>query len=675
MPPGSSSISATGDRQTGVQTEGVDDPSGEATAKSGAAKAEATKAGVDWQGIPVTSVDELKTETAQRETEPTFIEANWPYGVLILIPIIWFCSAVFRKRDPSFKHEEPKMHKKIDPVKEVKGRFKKAERFQSKSKKSKLTNDSDNSSTSVGQRKRSPLDAAGDSEIGENMTLEASSGKRAPAFNSETSANDGFGFDLEPESSAAKTPKPFGGADKNLATNGPKKIVGSSKRFKTHESADESSPLPEGEFSINEDDFAFDDQDSQLSLADSDADFGFDIDDEDADVLFGEHDSVKLEAADPSIESDSPLATTLSDRNDDRDSSAEPKKPGLNLVLENKEIAGRIPADGQSDSNFFELDSDDVDEQIESISPPVPSDSRLAVENERLSMALAQLKQKVETSQLDQATAQEAADSASAKVQELDGQLEDLNSQLLEANSANETLLKETGDLKQETADLKSTLKSLTDDLAQAESKFAKAEAESTAERDAIEAENGELKNANESLLAEVNSLKKELTAQLEIIKAGEENQNSSDQKVASLESELAALQTNQNELQDERDEAVAELKSLAEANDQATAELRQQLAAVTENHAADKAEVLRLSDEIQSLQGKLEQATQAAAASSDADSDIEDLRSKFKLRVAQEHRKRKAAEAQTAEAEQQRNELAKSLKQLKAKLAKVKSK
>jgi chromosome segregation ATPase len=137
----------------------------------------------------------------------------------------------------------------------------------------------------------------------------------------------------------------------------------------------------------------------------------------------------------------------------------------------------------------------------------------------------------------------------------------------------------------------------------------------------------------------------------------------------------LAALQTNQNELQDERDEAVAELKSLAEANDQATAELRQQLAAVTENHAADKAEVLRLSDEIQSLQGKLEQATQAAAASSDADSDIEDLRSKFKLRVAQEHRKRKAAEAQTAEAEQQRNELAKTLKQLKAKLAKEKSK
>lgn len=661
------SATVTGEFQAGDQSGAADASRGENNfAVPEANGGDNSLAGaVGAKGVPVTGDSGLQTKTIQANREPTFVEANWPYGLLILIPLIWFCSAMFRKRAPSFKHTEPVQPKRIDPIKEVKGKFKKAKRFRTGSKKTNLEDspgDSGVPNSSKAQadfEKRPASSDAEQSEVLGNTQADRQPDVQTTELAGDGPAGDDSGFGLSPERKGSVATERISWDDLNRSAEAPKKIVGSSKRFKTQESGDEDGPLPEGEFSVNDDDFAFDDEDSQLSLADSDADFGFDLEDEDEDVLFGEVDSNKLGSEDSS-----PPAPNTPARDDGFSAQND---SGLELVLESDGQENDDPAEsdfaiGQSNSNFLDLEVEDIDDQIAAASPSGPPEA--INENKPLSNMVAQLRQKVEAFELEQAASQDAVDKANLKIEEL-------NRQLVDSNSTNEALAKET-------ADLNSAIKSLKDDLAESETKLAEAavdsNAESLVEQEAIQTENAELKDVNESLLAELNSLKKECESQQGIIATVKEDRMATDQKVALLESELDEIRRSQVELQAERDKVAAELETQAQTHDDAVGELRKQLTAANESRDADKAEIQLLSSEIQSLQEQCEQAKQAAAAASNDDSEIEELRANFKRRVAQEHRKRKAAEAQTLEAEQQRNELAKTLRTLKAKLSKEKS-
>ena len=94
-------------------------------------------------------------------------------------------------------------------------------------------------------------------------------------------ADDDFDFDLRETESDSDIFSLDEAAEINKPAHASKSGE-SSKRFKTEEDVGASLA---GEFEVDDDEF--DDQDSQLSLADSDAEFGFDLDDEEPDSLLG----------------------------------------------------------------------------------------------------------------------------------------------------------------------------------------------------------------------------------------------------------------------------------------------------------------------------------------------------------------------------------------------------
>ena len=148
-----------------------------------------------------------------------------------------------------------------------------------------------------------------------------------------------------------------------------------------------------------------------------------------------------------------------------------------------------------------------------------------------------------------------------------------------------------------------------------------------------------------EELEAEKEAENSRLTEELE----------AAEKQVSTWEQEKADLLKQQEELKAEKEAANSELESLTSQVDHSASELS------------------ALQAEVEALQTKLADA-EAKPAENGSSEDIEDLRDRFKRRLAAEHRKRKEAEHLVDEAEGQRNEVAKLLRAAKAELKELKS-
>lgn len=620
---------------------------------------------VNSQGEPKMGDGELKTETAQPST-PTLFEANWPYGLLLLLPLVWFCSALFRKRAPSFKHPSSDRLREVNPERQVKGQFKKAQRLQAKKTNAELKAPAVNPDQNSAVQITPPASVnSGESTIpNRDEFLISDSHENKTSNIDHSNADETF---RKPSLSDPDTVQGSVEAKSVPPAKTTKKPLGSSKRFKTHEDSDKTTATPEGEFSINEDDFAFDDQDSQLSLADSDADFGFDIDDEDEELLFGGSDSSppsekkpSVAAAPPQISIDDGFATGL-----DTDSD------GFGFDSQNVNLDASA-LESSTEAPDRKIGSDDLGFDLEEDAPtdsPALALSELTLENERLAAKVSELTLAADTAILERNAVQK-------NTQESDARLQELESLLAQETSAKETLVSET-------AELKLTINSLTHDVATIKNQLdqnlsessqkAASDLETASDLEALAIEKADLTKANEIREAEVNSMKQELAANAEQLATAEKKLVSAIEQNESLESEIAQANQIQKELQADRDRIAAELDNQSQTHQDAIEQLQNQVAAADHDRVKDQASIERLSAELQSLQQKLDQANQTTGAPDNV-AELEALREKFKLRVAQEHRKRKAAEAQVVEAEKQRNEVARSLKQLKIELANLNS-
>ena len=292
--------------------------SGNANSADGLTSSAENREQVQTDGEPVVGDSGFQSIAVEQPTPPQIVD-YWPYAILALIPLVWFFSALFRKRDPSFKSPKKQRPKVVDPEKAVKGRFKKTERFQKSGDEpqnlARSSNASMDSSSAPSKTAsldlRPPTDVLADSlEPADDVSSHSNSVETHPMKN-DLPADEEFEFDLENDPSDSDM---FEEADEiNQVVMDSKKTVGSSKRFKTEED------VAEGEFSINEDEFAsFDDQDSQLSLADSDADFGFDIDDDDDDLMFDDEKETSQITDQPQAEVSEPLSADVSRQSDDQ---------------------------------------------------------------------------------------------------------------------------------------------------------------------------------------------------------------------------------------------------------------------------------------------------------------------------------------------------------------------
>ena len=139
--------------------------------------------------------------------------------------------------------------------------------------------------------------------------------------------------------------------------------------------------------------------------------------------------------------------------------------------------------------------------------------------------------------------------------------------------------------------------------------------------------------------------------------------------KSSTWEREKADLLKQQKELKAEKEAMDSELESLTTAGDQSASKLsalQVEVEAFTQQRSKFESEIKMLRSKLANVKGK--------PAESGADEDIEDLRERFKRRLAFEHRKRKEAEYMVEEAEGQRNEVARLLRAAKIKLKELQS-
>ena len=214
-------------------------------------------------------------------------------------------------------------------------------------------------------------------------------------------------------------------------------------------------------------------------------------------------------------------------------------------------------------------------------------------------------------------------------------------------------------------AALQAQLDDLTTSNSQLTEKLSAIETQSTADADALQS----LDAAKESFAAERN----QLTSELSQLKT-EHEQSTND---------LAQLKTQHESLVNEKTDLVTAQENLNTERDA----LASEVASLTSKIESLTVEQTSLQSQIEDLQGTVE--TQAAeivsarettptaalvpaVAQAEPDEDIEDLKIRFQKRLKQEHRKRKAAQEQLAEAEEQRNEIARQLKSSRKDLAAV---
>ena len=207
----------------------------------------------------------------------SFFDLYWPYMLVAVAFAGWLLSQLFGKRGPSFNPPPPRPETEI-PLENQRGQFKKSERFLKPDDKDDPVEEVAN--TIEDQNKiRDDLSegVAETSRLTDSNKIEGepTNIQQANTMQFDQPDDDEFDFDLNEEGadsdvfSFEDADEIEGAADSNIKAN-------SSKRFKTE--ADVEAPgVKSDELHLDDE---FDDEDSQLSLADSDAEFGFDLDDE-----------------------------------------------------------------------------------------------------------------------------------------------------------------------------------------------------------------------------------------------------------------------------------------------------------------------------------------------------------------------------------------------------------
>ena len=233
---------------------------------------------------PVAGVGVAVDDSPIQQPPVSFIEGNWPYLLIGITLVGWVVSQMFVRREPSFKPPVDKIQnqnryrnrerrrRKTVKYEKPTGQFKKSDRFV----KSKDESKGNEASEKKGRKKNRSKPSVGvDKKLSatEAYTVEGkvTKHKRTNVGLVDQPADDEFDFDLSDDDSDSDV---FSSKDaaEITQTADAKKTNASSKRFKT-----------EGEFEVDEDEVgSFDDEDSQLSLADSDTEFGFDLDDEES---------------------------------------------------------------------------------------------------------------------------------------------------------------------------------------------------------------------------------------------------------------------------------------------------------------------------------------------------------------------------------------------------------
>ena len=199
-----------------------------------------------------------------------------------------------------------------------------------------------------------------------------------------------------------------------------------------------------------------------------------------------------------------------------------------------------------------------------------------------------------------------------------------------------------------------------------------------TSEKDELAKEKDELAKANEEITKENGELVKEKD---EILKQKDsidsenkrlaEELSSLQEQSSEWEQEKAVLLERQNQLEAEKTAVDSKLESATSENETSVgdlASLKAENAAFADERTAFEAEIKDLQTKLSTLDAK------PAATKDDSGEDIEDLRNRFKLRLAAEHRKRKEAQQQVDQAEAQRNEVAQQLRAAKAELVTLRS-
>ena len=480
----------------------------------------------------------------------------------------------------------------------------------------------------------------------------------------------------------------------------------SSKRFKTEESS------AINDFEVDDEFVAFDDEDSQLSLADSDTDFGFDLDDEDSDNLLDSSKQV-LETSAANIDSvgESDFGFDL-DEIDSDDSGefsfdeASPAAAGKAVPVvdseenDSSEFGFGLFDDESSDKEAVEVANEISDDEPSVTAPVVAAATGLGAGLAAIGLGGTG---SADTSESDRQW--------EAKFSELEDQNAKLNSQVMTLTKQLEKANKsgaQTESLQQEHDALTETVKSLglekeqllkEKELAVKEKTRLAEELEAAEKKDSTwEQEKADLLKQQEELKAEKeaekNRLAKELEAaekkdsaweqekadllkQQEKLKAEKEAEKArlaeeleaATKKSSTWEREKADLLKQQKELKAEKEAMDSELESLTTAGDQSASKLsalQVEVEAFTQQRSKFESEIKMLRSKLANVKGK--------PAESGADEDIEDLRERFKRRLAFEHRKRKEAEYMVEEAEGQRNEVARLLRAAKIKLKELQS-
>ena len=233
---------------------------------------------------------------------PSFVTENWPY---LLTAAMFACLVIYlliTKREPSFKPQETKKQSldsnpTPDPNVKMRGQFKKSDRFLKPKNKeetkdqikvdAETTSDAIDNSPGSASKKRLPADP-------KIIEGKLTTNQQANTMQTDQPGDEEFDFDLNEEGADSDVFSFEDSAELEGSVKGKVKDS-SSKRFKTE--ADVEAPgVKSDELEFDDEDFTFDDEDSQLSLADSDEEFGFDLDDDEESNNFLDSDNQAPEA-------------------------------------------------------------------------------------------------------------------------------------------------------------------------------------------------------------------------------------------------------------------------------------------------------------------------------------------------------------------------------------------
>lgn len=612
-----------------------------------------------------TSVEQTSTEQEIVSVETTnlqqdsFIGSYWPYLLIGGTLVGWVISQMLLKRDPSFKHTKTQQPKKLEGVEtnKLRGQFKKSERFVKSKDKSSGAKESQATKEDTTISKDEELGTTEVSSTKEKVTDSLATGATPTDDEFDLSDDDGSDSDV------------FGSEDAAEITHAvdTQKKSASSKRFKTEDDIDG--------FEITDDEIvSFDDEDSQLSLADSDTEFGFDLDDEES---RGFLDSNKLAGEElASVPQDG--AEGLADQKPNRivktpatgiaEASAAKgsflsRVFGANTKQEEEESTGEAGL-GNNDS----LEGGFDDENTESLEateasninnePSIAEPVAAAAMAGGAGLAGITLTKVTSASESDAVGKTESEIQWKTKVSTLEGDnlklsdkvntLEGENLKLSDkVNTLEGDCLKlsdQVNSLEGENLKLNNQVVGLTQQIAEATENATQADSLAQA-RDELTKTVESLKADKEALLSE----KKQLAEEFKV----------TNHQHAVLEQEKA-------DLLKQYEEAAAE-KTAAEASASELASLQGEVETFEDQRS-------ELESEIQSLKAKLLEA-QPEPNSANAGEEIEDLKERFKKRLTAERSKRKQAELLVSQAEDQRSKVAKLLQLTKAEMLALKTK